>query len=153
MAAKKKTVRKTSRKATRKTRSAMGRKAVAKQTPSGKTAARTSKKAAQRATDRIVEIKPARGETWVLRLSSGGSVAVPAAAAQTAGVRVGGVWSDAVARRLAAAERAQELFAQAMGFLASNGKATAAQVIALLGGGREAAQTAKSLVEHGWLRR
>ena len=103
--------------------------------------------------DRVVEIRPARGDAWTLFLASGARVDAPSAAAQTAGVRVGRAWNDAMARRVAAAAHSQELFVRAMDFLARNGKATAAQVVAALGGGRDAAQTAKSLAEHGWLRR
>ncbi len=129
-----------------------------------KTAKKAAKKTAKKATKkaatttsaaalaRIAAIEPsADGARWTVVTADGARRRVSAGAAQSAGVRVGGRWSDAVARKVDRAEREQKLFTKAMGILAKSGSSTYETLVRKLGGDADARATVAALVEHGWI--
>ena len=59
----------------------------------------------------VLKATPSRdGAMWTLSLSNGAKAKVSAAAAQSAGVRVGGAWSSALAARVQSAADDQKVF-------------------------------------------
>jgi hypothetical protein len=100
---------------------------------------------------RIESITPTKdGGHWSLRLGSGVRVKVAASAAQTAGVKVGGSWSAALAKRVLEAAIEQEMFTRAMSMLAQDGRMSRASLVDALGGDARARKAVASLAEHGW---
>jgi hypothetical protein len=100
---------------------------------------------------RIESITPTKdGGHWSLRLGSGVRVKVAASAAQTAGVKVGGSWSAALATRVLEAAIEQEMFTRAMSMLAQDGRMSRASLVDALGGDARARKAVASLAEHGW---
>lgn len=104
------------------------------------------------ATARIGEIRIAKdGGRWTLLLESGARVAVAAAAAQAAGVRIGARWSEALAARVARASEEQRLVTRAMGLLAKGFAGDRAALCEALGGDAAAMRAVRSLAENGWI--
>ena len=101
---------------------------------------------------RVLKATPSRdGSMWTLSISNGAKPKVSAAAAQSAGVRVGGAWSDALAARVQAAADDQHVFLRAMQVLAKKGRTTAPALTKLLGGDARAQRTVATLKKNGWI--
>lgn len=92
------------------------------------------------------------GSRWTLLLASGARVSVAAAPAQSAGVRIGGRWTQALAARIARASEEQRLLTRAMGLLAKGFAGDRAALCAALGGDAAATRAVRSLRETGWIR-
>lgn len=136
MAAKKKS----SKKAT--TKKSSGKKASSKKA--------TSKKAPTAL--RVLKATPSRdGSIWTLSISNGAKPKVSAAAAQSAGVCVGGAWSDALAARVQTAADDQRVFLRAMQVLAKKGRTSGPALTKLLGGDARAKRTVATLKKNGWI--
>lgn len=100
----------------------------------------------------VLKATPSRdGAMWTLSLSNGAKAKVSAAAAQSAGVRVGGGWSSALATRVQSAADDQKVFLRAMEMLAKNGRTSAAALSKLLGGDVRAKRTVAALKKNGWI--
>ncbi|MFM1822769.1 MAG: Histone H1-like nucleoprotein [Planctomycetota bacterium] len=170
-----KTVKKAAAKVAKKVAKATAKKTAAKKTASKKASAKkvsskkaatkkattkkaTTKKAATKraaaavATLRIASIAPsADGMQWTVVTSDGAKRRLAAGAAQSAGVKAGGRWTDALARKVERAEREQKLFTKAMGILAKSGSTSYEVLVKKLGGDADARATVSALVEHGWI--
>jgi hypothetical protein len=116
-------------------------------------AAKSAPKAAKSAAGvRIASITPTKdGAHWTLVLTSGARAKVASAPAQSAGVKVGGPWSAAVAQRVLEAAIEQEMFTRAMSLLARDGRMARADLAKELGSDPRARRTVASLVKHGWI--
>jgi len=100
----------------------------------------------------VLSATPSRdGAMWTLSISNGAKAKVSAAAAQSAGVRVGGAWSDALAARVESAADDQKVFLRAMEVLAKKGRTTATVLSKLLGGDVRAKRTVAALKKNGWI--
>jgi hypothetical protein len=146
MAAKKKSSKKAA------TKKSPGKKATSNRAASKKASSKkaTSKKAP--AALRVLKATPSRdGSMWTLSISNGAKPKVSAAAAQSAGVCVGGAWSDALAARVKAAAEDQSVFLRAMQVLAKKGRTTAPALTKLLGGDARAKRTVATLKKNGWI--
>lgn len=100
----------------------------------------------------VLKATPSRdGAMWTLSLSNGAKAKVSAAAAQSAGVRVGGAWSSALAARVQSAADDQKVFLRAMEVLAKKGRTSAAVLSKLLGGDVRAKRTVAALKKNGWI--
>jgi hypothetical protein len=131
---------------------------VVKKTATKKAVTKTVKKAVKKAATkpaeaaRIGEIRIAKdGGRWTLLLESGARVAVAAAAAQAAGVRIGARWTEALATRVARASEEQRLVTRAMGLLAKGFAGDRAALCEALGGDAAAMRAVRSLAENGWI--
>jgi hypothetical protein len=117
-----------------------------------KAAKSTTKAAKSAAGVRIASITPTKdGAHWTLVLTSGARAKVASAPAQSAGVKVGGPWSAAVAQRVLEAAIEQEMFTRAMSLLARDGRMARADLAKELGSDPRARRTVASLVKHGWI--
>ncbi len=116
-------------------------------------AAKSAPKAAKSAAGvRIASITPTKdGAHWTLVLTSGARAKVASAPAQSAGVKVGGPWSAAVAQRVLEAAIEQEMFTRAMSLLARDGRMARADLAKELGSDPRARRAVASLVKHGWI--
>ena len=100
----------------------------------------------------VLKATPSRdGAMWTLSLSNGAKAKVSAAAAQSAGVRVGGGWTNALAARVQSAADDQKVFQRAMEVLAKKGRTSAAVLSKLLGGDVRAKRTVAALKQNGWI--
>ena len=100
----------------------------------------------------VLKATPSRdGAMWTLSLSNGAKAKVSAAAAQSAGVRVGGAWTNALAARVQSAADDQKVFQRAMEVLAKKGRTSAAVLSKLLGGDVRAKRTVAALKQNGWI--
>ena len=123
------------------------KKPTAKKSPAKKSPAKKPSAALS-----VLKATPSRdGASWTLSISNGAKVTVSAAAAQSAGVRVGGAWSDALAARVTAAAEDQRVFLRAMQVLAKKGRTTAPALTKLLGGDARAKRTVATLKKNGWI--
>ena len=101
---------------------------------------------------RIASITPsADGAKWTVVTSDGAKRRIAAGAAQSSGVKAGGRWTDALARKVERAEREQKLFTKAMGILAKSGATSYEVLVKKLGGDADARATVSALVENGWI--
>jgi hypothetical protein len=117
-----------------------------------KSAPKATKAAKSAAGVRIASITPTKdGAHWTLVLTSGARAKVASAPAQSAGVKVGGPWSAAVAQRVLEAAIEQEMFTRAMSLLARDGRMARADLAKELGSDPRARRTVASLVKHGWI--
>ncbi len=134
---------------------AVRKKAIVKKKAPGIKAARSAAKkpaAAKAASIKVLAATPSRdGAAWTLSLSDGAKAKVSAAAAQSAGVRVGGAWSAAIATRVQSAADDQKLFLRAMQVLAKKGRTGASALSKLLGGDARAKRTVAALKKNGWI--
>ena len=137
---------------------AVRKKAIVKKASRMKSARGSAKKpAAARSTAkaaaiRVLEATPSRdGAMWTLALSNGAKAKVSAAAAQSAGVRVGGAWSAAIATRVQSAADDQKLFLRAMQVLSKKGRTGASALSTMLGGDARAKRTVAALKKNGWI--
>ena len=128
-------------------------KSAPKAAKSAPKAAKSTTKAAKSAAGvRIASITPTKdGAHWTLVLTSGARAKVASAPAQSAGVKVGGPWSAAVAQRVLEAAIEQEMFTRAMSLLARDGRMARADLAKELGSDPRARRTVASLVKHGWI--
>jgi hypothetical protein len=128
-------------------------KSTPKAAKSAPKAAKSTTKAAKSAAGvRIASITPTKdGAHWTLVLTSGARAKVASAPAQSAGVKVGGPWSAAVAQRVLEAAIEQEMFTRAMSLLARDGRMARADLAKELGSDPRARRTVASLVKHGWI--
>jgi len=128
-------------------------KSTTKAAKSAPKAAKSTTKAAKSAAGvRIASITPTKdGAHWTLVLTSGARAKVASAPAQSAGVKVGGPWSAAVAQRVLEAAIEQEMFTRAMSLLARDGRMARADLAKELGSDPRARRTVASLVKHGWI--
>ena len=126
---------------------------AAKSAPkAAKSAPKATKAAKSAAGVRIASITPTKdGAHWTLVLTSGARAKVASAPAQSAGVKVGGPWSAAVAQRVLEAAIEQEMFTRAMSLLARDGRMARADLAKELGSDPRARRTVASLVKHGWI--
>lgn len=127
---------------------------VKKKAPRTKGARSVVKKpaAAKMPAIQVLAATPSRdGAMWTLSLSDGAKAKVSAAAAQSAGVRVGGAWSAAIATRVQSAADDQKLFLRAMQVLAKKGRTGASALSKLLGGDARAKRTVAALKKNGWI--
>lgn len=128
---------------------AVRKKSIVKKAPSTK---KPRVSATKPASIKILSATPSRdGAMWTLALTNGAKAKVSAAAAQSAGVRVGGAWSTAVAARVQSAADDQRLFLRAMQVLAKKGRTSASALSALLGGDARAKRTVSVLKKNGWI--
>ena len=134
---------------------AVRKKAIVKKKASSTKAVRSAAKkpaAAKAASIKVMAATPSRdGAMWTLTLSDGAKAKVSAAAAQSAGVRVGGAWSAAIATRVQSAADDQKLFLRAMQVLAKKGRTGASALSKLLGGDARAKRTVAALKKNGWI--
>ena len=155
MAARKKsTTKKAVKTATKKTTKKVTKKAATKKEATKKEATKkeATKKEATSASLKIATVTPSRdGAVWTLAMSNGGKVKVPAAAAQSVGVRVGGPWSAKVADKVEQAAFEQVLFTRAMELLAKKGRTTTESLLKILGGDAKAKRAVAELKKHGWI--
>ena len=101
---------------------------------------------------RIASIEPVGdGTVWSLTLADGKRTKVAAAAAQSIGIRVGGMWSDATIARAAQATDDLKSFSKAMKLLARSGPMTYDALVAKLGNDTRAKRTVAALVSTGWV--
>ena len=101
---------------------------------------------------RIASIEPVGdGTVWSLTLADGKRTTVAAAAAQSIGIRVGGMWSDATIARAAQATDDLKSFSKAMKLLARSGPMTYDALVAKLGNDTRAKRTVAALVSTGWV--
>lgn len=101
---------------------------------------------------RIASIEPVGdGAVWSLTLADGKRTKVAAAAAQSIGIRVGGMWSDATIARAAQATDDLKSFSKAMKLLARSGPMTYDALVAKLGNDTRAKRTVAALVSTGWV--
>lgn len=128
-------------------------KSAPKAAKSAPKAAKSTTKAAKSAAGvRIASITPTKdGAHWTLVLTSGARAKVASAPAQSAGVKVGGPWSAAVAQRVLEAAIEQEMFTRAMSLLARDGRMARADLAKELGSDPRARRAVASLVKHGWI--
>lgn len=135
---------------------AVRKKATGKKAKSAKTQKKAAKSPAKprakASAITVLKATPSRdGAMWTLSLSNGAKAKVSAAAAQSAGVRVGGAWSSALATRVQSAADDQKVFLRAMEVLAKKGRTTAAVLSKLLGGDVRAKRTVTALKKNGWI--
>lgn len=139
----KKAVKTATKKTTKKTTKKVTKQATKKE---------ATKKEATSASLKIATVTPSRdGAVWTLAMSNGGKVKVPAAAAQSVGVRVGGPWSAKVADKVEQAAFEQVLFTRAMELLAKKGRTTTESLLKILGGDAKAKRAVAELKKHGWI--
>lgn len=118
----------------------------------GKSAGKSSAKPAAAASLKVASVTPSRdGAAWTLTLSSGVKIKVPAAAAQSVGVRVGGPWTTKVADAVEQAAFEQMLFTRAMELLAKKGRTSTESLLEILGGDAKAKRAVAELKKHGWI--
>ncbi len=99
----------------------------------------------------ILAIAPSGQSKWILSLADGTRVTVAAAAAQSVGVRVKGVWSAALAARVQESIADQKTFTKAMQLLARNGSSDRATLERKLGSDARAQRTVATLIANGWI--
>ena len=133
---------------------AVRKKAILKKAPRTKSARVQAKMpaGAKAASIKVLSATPSRdGAMWTLTLSDGAKAKVSAAAAQSAGVRVGGAWSAANATRVQSAADDQKLFLRAMQVLSKKGRTGASALSTMLGGDARAKRTVAALKKNGWI--
>jgi len=133
---------------------AVRKKAIVRKASVTKGARGAAKKPAtsKAASVKVLAATPSRdGAMWTLSLSNGAKAKVGSAAAQSAGVRVGGAWSASIATRVQSAADDQKLFLRAMQVLAKKGRTGASALSKLLGGDARAKRTVAALKKNGWI--
>lgn len=93
----------------------------------------------------------ASGARWTMELSDGRRETVATPIATACRIRVGTVWSDALARRIETLAARQKLMTRAMGLLAKGEIRSRSELREALGSGREAAAAVAELARNGWI--